>query len=94
MDLVCSSFTGASGSDVLDVAANTRSDVYGMLTRYPEPYSSIYGHITTFSLNVWRCCVKIIKFISILFEFLGMDWFAAFNNSLYWFYKAAGCFES
>ena len=70
VDLVCSSFTGASGSDVLDVAAYTRSDVYGMLTRYPEPYSSIYGHITTFSLNVWRCCVKCIQFICILFAFI------------------------
>ena len=65
----------------MDLAAYTRSDEHVLVTRYPTPISSIYGHITTFSPGVWLgvllsmiVCVVFIKVLDVLKrQFVGDD---------------------
>lgn len=52
VDLVCSAFSGIYDRGVTELAAYAGSDMYGMLIQYPNPYSSIYGHIMIFSPKV------------------------------------------
>ena len=51
IDLAASPFEGI-GEITYDLAAYTRSEEYVMVTQYPAPHSSTYGHIITFSPGV------------------------------------------
>jgi len=49
-----SGFSGIAGSYlIMDLSAYFRSEEFVMVTQYPAPKSSIYGHITTFSPGVY-----------------------------------------
>ena len=52
MDIVCSAFSGLIGYDVMELAIYDGPDGFGLLTKYPKPQTSVYGHIMPFSLNV------------------------------------------
>jgi len=51
IDLAASPFEGI-GEITYDLAAYTTSEEYVMVTQYPTPYSSTYGHIIIFSPRV------------------------------------------
>ena len=51
----------------MDLAIYTGADGYGLLTKYPKPKISLYGHIMTFSIQVtYYFILKKYKFFFVL----------------------------
>ena len=51
IDLAATPFEGF-GENLYDLAAFTRNEEHVMVTQYPAPRSSIYGHVIIFSASV------------------------------------------
>ncbi len=52
MDIACTALSGLIGYDVIDLSIYTGTAASGLLTKYPQPQTSIYGHIMPFSFHV------------------------------------------
>lgn len=52
MDIACTVFSGVLGYEIFDLAIYIGGNGFGILTRYPNPETSNYGHVMIFSQNV------------------------------------------
>jgi len=52
VDIACTVFSGVLGYEIFDLAIYIGGNGFGILTRYPSPRTSNYGHIIIFSQNV------------------------------------------
>jgi len=49
IDLACAAFVGAADHEILELSAYVLGDGFGILGKYPNPETSIYGITNVFS---------------------------------------------